>query len=157
MEALRFDYEDAKGIITTRELVNWKDNGWLVKGRAADDGGFRTFRRDRIIEVHSGGEQLKPIRMPQHLVDRSIAASKANSDNLEILFTGFPKDRRAQLEAAAFDAGIQVRKTVTQALSFICAGPNAGPTKLRKAQSQGVAVLDESDFLWLLETGEMPE
>lgn len=157
MEALRFEYQDAKGNITTRELVNWKDDGWLLKGFCAVDGAFRTFRRDRVTEVFDGGELLKPIHKPEHVVKRAIPAAKPCSDAIEILFTGFAKDRRAELEAAATGAKIKVRKTVTQALAFICAGPNAGPAKLRKAQSQGVSVLDEPDFLWLLTTGEMPE
>ncbi|EWH03720.1 hypothetical protein [Halomonas sp. BC04] len=156
METLRFEYQDAKGNVTTRELVNWKDDGWLLKGFSAFNDAFRTFRGDRVIQFHSGGDHLKPRPMRQRLVERAIAATKALNDNLEILFPGFAKDRRAQLEAAATEAKIQVRKTVTQAYFFIFADPNAGPTKLRKAQGQGVSVLDESDFLWLLQTGEMP-
>lgn len=157
MEAIRFKYQDAKGAITTRELVNWKDDGWLLKGICKRDNAFRTFRRDRVIEIFEAGVQLKPIHKPEYVVKRAISAVKPRSDTTEILFTGFAKERRAELEEAATGAKIKVRKTVTQALAFICAGPNAGPSKLRKAQGQGVSVLDESDFLWLLQTGEMPE
>ncbi|MCK0746756.1 hypothetical protein [Chromohalobacter nigrandesensis] len=158
MDDLQFDYQDAKGNVSTRTLRSWNDDGWLLKGYCTSDQAPRTFRRDRIIVVNQGGDLLKPIQMPCHIAERrAISSRKQQSVALEILFTGFPKSRRAELEAAADDVGMQLRKTVTQALAFVCAGPNAGPTKLRKAQGQGVAVLDESDFLWLLETGEMPE
>ncbi|MDC8802541.1 hypothetical protein PRZ61_03640 [Halomonas pacifica] len=158
MAIIRFDYQDARGNTTTRELSQWTDDGWLLKGVCSQDRGPRTFRRDRILAVHEGSSLLKPIEMPAHVAaSAALPVAKSRDNTLEILFTGFPKARRAELETAAADSGMQLRKTVTQALSFICAGPNAGPTKLRKAQGQGVAVLDESDFLWLLETGEMPE
>lgn len=160
MATICFDYQDSRGNISTRELASWADDGWLIKGFCARDKGPRTFRRDRILVVHEGAALLKPIERPAHVAASappSPRAKRADTLEIEILFTGFPKARRAELESAADDAGMRLRKTVTQALNFICAGPNAGPTKLLKAQGQGVAVLDESDFLWLLQTGEMPE
>lgn len=159
MEVLRFDYQDAKGNFSTRELVNWNDDGWLLKGFCTTDQAPKTFRRDRILKVYEdGGLLLKPIEKPEHVsARRTTVRARRRSTEIEILFTGFPKARRAQLEEAASEAGIAVRKTVTVGLSFVCGGPTAGPTKLRKAQGQGVSVLDEADFLWLLDTGEMPE
>ncbi|MGP9644786.1 hypothetical protein ACT3TJ_15240 [Halomonas sp. AOP30-A1-24] len=154
---MKFDYGDAQGNVSTREVSQWKDDGWLLTGICSSDNRRKTFRRDRIQVTHEGGDGLKPISMPQHLVDRSITASKKRSDSLEILFTGFAKARRAELEAAAAESGMRVCQTVTMGLSFVCGGPTAGPTKLRNAQAKGVPVLDEADFLKLLETGEMPE
>lgn len=72
-------------------------------------------------------------------------------------FTGFAKTRRAELEALAKEGGVLVRKSVTVDLSFVCAGLNAGPSKIQRSQAQGVAVLDESDFLNMLATGAIPE
>lgn len=157
MSVIKFDYEDAKGNISTREVSQWKDDGWLLKGICSNDERRKTFRRDRIKAVHTEGDSLRPISIPQHLVDQAITLIKKRSDSLEILFTGFAKARRAQLEAAANESGMRVCKTVTVGLSFVCGGPTAGPTKLRNAQAKGIPVLDESDFLKLLETGEMPE
>lgn len=147
---LRFVYEDSQGNTSTREVSNWREDGVYLKGycHKADD--VRTFRRDRVVEFLEG----------EHLVSSTVRTSsprKQNVDAIEILFTGFPKARRAQLEATANDFGMRVCKTVTVGLSFICAGPTPGPAKLRNAQAKGVAVLDETDFLKLLETGEMPE
>lgn len=156
-DVLKFDYEDAKGNVSTREVSHWKDDGWLLTGICSSDNRRKTFRRDRIQSVHEGFATLKPISMPQHLVDRAITASKKRSDSLEILFTGFLKARKAELEAVAAESGMRVCKTVTIGLSFICGGPTAGPKKLRDAQAKGVPVLDESDYLKLLETGEVPE
>ena len=156
-DVLKFDYEDAKGNVSTREVSQWKDDGWLLKGICSNDNRRKTFRRDRIKVVHAGGDSLRPISMPQHLVDQAITSIQKRTDSLEILFTGFAKARRAQLEEAANESGMRVCKTVTVGLSFVCGGPTAGPTKLRNAQAKGVPVLDEADFLKLLETGELPE
>lgn len=157
MEVLKFDYEDAKGNVSTRAVSQWKDDGWLLKGICSSDNRRKTFRRDRIQVVHEGGDSLKPISMPQNFVDRVITARKKRSDSLEILFTGFTKARKAELAAAAAESGMHVCKSVTVGLSFICRGPTAGPKKLRDAQAKGIPVLDEADYLKLLETGEMPE
>lgn len=157
MSVLKFDYEDAKGNVSTREVSQWKDDGWLLAGICSSDNRRKTFRRDRIQVVHEGEGSLKPISMPQHFVERAIRPTTKRSDSLEILFTGFAKARRAELEAAAVESGMRVCKTVTMGLAFVCGGPTAGPTKLRNAQAKGVPVLDEVDFLKLLETGEMPE
>ncbi|MBL1269453.1 hypothetical protein KV699_07185 [Vreelandella titanicae] len=156
-DVLKFDYEDAKGNVSTREVSQWRDDGWLLAGICSSDNRRKTFRQSCIQEIHEGGDSLKSISMPQHLVDSAITASKKRSDSLEILFTGFPKARRAEFEAAATESGMCVCKTVTIGLSFLCGGPTAGPKKLRDVQEKGIPVLDEADFLLLLETGEIPE
>lgn len=67
----------------------------------------------------------------------------------EILFTGFKQDRRRELEAMAEASGMVVRKSVTQNLSYVCAGPNAGPAKLAEATDAGVMIIDVETFLAL--------
>ncbi|NWO55012.1 BRCT domain-containing protein [Chromohalobacter israelensis] len=157
MDVVRFVYEDAKGNVSMREVAQWVDDGWQLKGICSSDSRFKTFRRDRIVEVLTDPGLLVAIQRPAHLAPQQDPSTITSSPSLEILFTGFPKARRAALEEYASEAGMRLRKTVSKELSFVCAGPNAGSTKLRKAQGQCVAVLDESDFLWLLGTGELPE
>lgn len=157
MDVVRFVYEDAKGNVSTREVAQWADDGWQLKGICSSDSRFKTFRRDRIVEVLTDPDPLVAMQRPTHLAPQQDPSTITLSPSLEILFTGFPKARRTALEGYASEAGMRLRKTVSKELSFVCAGPNAGPTKLRKAQGQGVAVLDEADLVWLLETGEMPE
>ncbi|WP_198597588.1 hypothetical protein [Enterovibrio norvegicus] len=50
-----------------------------------------------------------------------------------------------------------VRSEVTKHLNILCYGYNAGQKKLDKARTQGAIIINEPDFLTLLETGEIPE
>lgn len=123
----------------------------------------RTFRFDRIIGVATLTDTSAKV-LPDELRDllrgydeqelrrRKRAAAKTGH---EILFTGFKKERRAELEDIAQNAGMVVRKNVTNNLDFLCAGSNAGPTKLAEARERGVMVLDEQQFVRMLETGEV--
>lgn len=43
-----------------------------------------------------------------------------------------------------------VRPSVTNQLSFLVSGPNAGPAKLKKAEAAGVKVLTEDEWLELI-------
>jgi DNA ligase (NAD+) len=56
---------------------------------------------------------------------------------------GFSRDEAA---AAALQAGARVTSSVSQKTSFVVAGAEAG-SKLTKAQSLGVEVIDEAEFL----------
>ncbi|WP_418358377.1 BRCT domain-containing protein [Shewanella basaltis] len=76
---------------------------------------------------------------------------------LEICFTGFAKQDRAQLEELATDSGFIVRKAVTKNLHMLCAGKNAGPNKIAAALSDGAAIFDQSEFIALTKTGELSD
>lgn len=146
---LRFVYQDAKGNISTREVTNWTDDGAYLEGYCHQAKDVRTFRRNRIVDVLQGEHLLAP------MAPRLDAGGKGGGA-MEILFTGFPADDRFDLENEAESQGMTVRKTVTQKLDFVCAGPKAGPTKLSKARSQGCVILDEDDFWSLVEDGVLP-
>lgn len=146
---LHFIYEDSQGSITTREVSNWREEGVYLEGFCHKAGDVRTFRRDRIVEFLEG-EFLLSSRGP------ISAQKKQNVDAMEILFTGFSASDREMLEDDAEAYGMIVRKTVTQNLDFLCAGPRAGSAKLEQARAQGCTVLSEDQFLDLIENGVMP-
>ncbi len=145
-----FMYEDAEGNLSTREVRPIIDDGVYLKGFCYAAGEQRTFRRDRILTVISG-EHLLRSATPMNPQPRR-QAPKA----IEILFTGFSEDDRQDLELDAELNDMRVRKSVTRNLTFVCAGPNAGPRKLAEARAQGCQILSEDEFHHLLETGEVP-
>tara|TARA_R110002012_G_scaffold321621_2_gene550163 strand:+ start:5074 stop:5844 length:771 start_codon:yes stop_codon:yes gene_type:complete len=150
---LRFTYEDFNGNITSRRLKDWSDDSEYIKGFCLDRHDQRTFRKDRIIAFSSGENLLRSKRPAPKPIRRNTPSTKP----MEILFTGFAKARRAELEAQALDEGMIVRTRVTQALDFLCVGPKAAPSKQVEAEHRGAIVLDEMAFYDLLESGELPD
>lgn len=162
--AVAFLYENAQGEISNREVIIDKVGtshfAGLCKLKLED----RMFRFDRIIGLATlteSGEEILPRKLRNLLrgyTQSELRRSKQAAAKIapEILFTGFKKDRRAELEAIAQAAGMVIRKNVTTQLDFLCAGSNAGPTKLAEARERGTQVLDEQQLLQMLETGEVP-
>ncbi|QEA39467.1 hypothetical protein FGL86_10530 [Pistricoccus aurantiacus] len=149
-DRLCFIYKDSQGNITTREVSSWDNDSTYIEGFCHRAGDIRTFRRDRIVEFLEGEELLGPE------FEEVDPKPKSSVPSMEILFTGFSAEEREELEADAQDAGLQVRKTVTKNLGFVCAGPRAGSTKLSRARAQGCMILNEDEFQQMLATGEVP-
>ncbi len=76
---------------------------------------------------------------------------------LEVCFTGFSASQKERLEAMAAASHLKVATSVTKNLFALVAGPNAGPEKMKKAHAQGASVMDEPQFTYFVETGEIPE
>lgn len=149
MDLLAFTYQDARGQVKDWALKNWKESGKYITGFCSQDDKYRTYRKDRVLEylANAASVLLQPFIEPPPPV----------SAKPDVLFTGFLKARRAELEAIAVNAGMRVRKTVTQNLVFLCCGPNAGPTKIEGARDKGSFIMFEDSFLSMLETGELTE
>lgn len=157
---LRFAYTDAKGRQTKRSLARWRDNGTHVAGVSIAGGGVRTFSKERmeLLTDDAAWEACQYSDFSLIPESANLARVRRAPDNrLQIAFTGFAAARRAEWESLADETGLRVCKGVTAGLSFICAGPNAGPKKLEKAREQGVIVLTEAEFLNLMENGELPD
>ncbi|MBT2339448.1 BRCT domain-containing protein [Pseudomonas fluorescens] len=75
----------------------------------------------------------------------------------EILFTGFKSDDRMSLEELAAMNGLKVVKTPTKNLAFLCAGYNAGWTKVKSAVEKGAFILSQEQLIAMFNTGEISE
>lgn len=168
MSVVKFSYQDAKGQISERELIQWSENSSHIQGRCAGDTFPKSYRKDRILYFLAGadlllGESAPPAPKPKPFELAAAAAaaghmSRSNSIGTEnqILFTGFSATERADLEAQAIAFGMKIVKTPVKALTFLCYGENAGPTKVAKAQEAGAFIIDSEEFQHLLLTGELP-
>lgn len=155
---LHFLYQNAKGETKQYEVTSWLETGHYIEGFSVGAQAVRTFRKDRVLEYLNGGGALLTDPHPPAPPKISRSKAPARDPNVpQILFTGFGKDRRTDLERQAGLAGLHVTKTVTQALTFLCAGPNAGPMKVERAKEQRVYILSETQLFALLETGELPD
>ncbi|WP_407545992.1 BRCT domain-containing protein [Vibrio parahaemolyticus] len=86
----------------------------------------------------------------------SMTPKHSKSQQLQVLFTGFSDSEREKLETLANMNNFKVAKSVTQKLKYLIAGENAGPSKMEKAQTQGVTILSDEQFINLISTGELP-
>lgn len=81
--------------------------------------------------------------------------SRRKAKLFEVCFSGFGSSERDELEAEASSRGLKVVTSVTKQLAVLVAGNNAGPTKLKKAQDQGVRIMNSAEFRAFLETGSL--
>lgn len=153
--AVRFVYTNSANETSKRTITQWAENGHYIKGFCAERGRVLTFRKDRIQQYLDGsdGYLKSPISPPPPRPEKK----SPRDSRPHILFTGFARVQRAVLEAKADANGLQVVQSVTTNLVFLCGGPNAGPSKMEKARSQGVYIVNEPQLHQLLETGELPD
>lgn len=156
-----FIYEKSDGDIEGYHVVNVSVSDHHLQGVALPKKQFRTFRIDRILAMFNSENELVSADVPSMLNSSSSRATKPlpkqSTGKSEIAFTGFSKADRDRLEAQAESAGLTIKKDVTKRLSYLCCGPNAGPTKTAKARDAGALALTEKQFIDLITTGELPE
>lgn len=152
-DVLMFGYTDAKGIVSSRQIKNARQDGIYLRGFDLRENAVRTFRLDRInwgiespnIEFTDQSFQISPPK-------------KTTEDKPSICFTGFSRDKALPvLQSMAEAAGLHVAKSVVAKLAYLITGANAGPAKLAKAITEGATILTEDEFINLLETGELPD
>lgn len=150
---LSFIYEDAEGNISRRNIVNWQEDDAYFEGFCLDRHEGRTFKKERVLSYLDDSDRLLKSPYP---VGIHIEKTKQRMVSAEILFTGFSKDERANLEDLARLNGLTVCKSATVGLNYICTGKNAGPAKLAQALASGAIELSVDEFYQLVETGEIP-
>ncbi len=109
----------------------------------AEDGNRDMVERLRRAGVDFG--QVVVSRQPQVLAGRAVVVT----GTLE----GFSRE---EAEAAIKDRGGKSPGSVSAKTFAVVVGREPGASKLTKAESVGVPILDEAGFAALLETGELP-
>jgi len=132
---LRFTYATSGDAV--RYVVEWLEAPAYIRGYCVETAATRTFRKDRITSWLDGTDGELRSSLPPRPRRR-----EKRSPTREILFTGLAAAERAALEAAAERCGWTVRKTVSQTLTCLVCGPNAGPSKIERAMRQGSLVVD---------------
>lgn len=152
-----FIYRDAKKNVTIQTVSKISENEEYLQGFCTNVNGFRTYRKDRILEI------LEDLNIAEERLEYYLSINPPPlppirpEDSLDVCFTGFKVDDKNRLIELSKESGFIVRSSVTKHLNFLCCGYNAGPAKIQKAREQGVIALTEEQFIKLIETGEIPE
>lgn len=159
IDSIQFWYTDFKGNLTKRNVrINSLDDEYL-EAFDLDKHEERTFRIERIddeiVDLSTGELLSKAEWLNQHGIytihKRGNVKELIEEEYIEeICFTGFLKADRERLENLAEINGYTVRKGVTKNLDYLVCGKNAGPSKVAQAESQGVIILDEEEFLSMI-------
>lgn len=158
---MHFVYVNAKGEVSERRLTSVTEKADLIQGYCTTTEALKTFRRDRILEWLEPGdnaeERLEHYRNhpPAPELYQAQGTTKRRRDELDVVFTGFPKAEKERLVELAKEHGLVVRTGVTNSLNFLCCGPNAGPAKIAKAREIGALAFDVDALFHMLETGEI--
>ncbi|MGO9406268.1 MAG: NAD-dependent DNA ligase LigA [Acidimicrobiales bacterium] len=104
--------------------------------------------RAMIERLGAGGVQFGAARSPQ-LAQTLVGTSIVVTGTLSSL-------SREEAEAAIVGRGGKSPGSVSAKTTAVVAGDSPGAAKLIKAEALGVRVLDEQEFVKLLETGELP-
>lgn len=163
LDVVNFDYINAEGEFSTRRIKVTMAGEWQFEGIDLDIHAQRTFRYDRVVGVMTSeltGEMMRPDEWAVSVRGESFSLAAADdtdddaeTNNIEICFTGFSKADRVRLEELAELLDMQVRQSVTKSLTHLCTGPNAGPKKLEQAAEVGAEIIDEADFYVLNTSG----
>jgi len=145
--AVAFGNLDAIMTATEDELANVDGVGGVIA--ASVIGWFAVPDNRAFIEkMRASGVEFGNVEvsgLPQTLVGRNIVVT----GSLE----GFDRDGA---ERAIKDRGGKSPGSVSKKTDALVVGAEPGASKLTKAQELGVPVLDEAQFVRLLETGEIP-
>ncbi|OCG39340.1 hypothetical protein A9G28_09775 [Gilliamella sp. Fer1-1] len=164
---IEFSYSDANDDISYRllnlnkVLINQHSEIYF-SGICAVRDEIRTFKVDRIISTieynyhdYSIKQFLTQVLQISNNAGSSRKKSKAKKETFDVHFTGFKQSDKKRLIELAEEKDLTVRKSVTQNLQILCIGYNASQNKIEKAQEMGISIMNESDFLNFLETGEI--
>ncbi len=137
----RFANLDALAAASINELMETKDIG--PESAAAIHNFFATPANRAILErLRDAG--LWPVAA------KTADAEKGRLAGKSFLFTGALSQPRQHFQALAEQAGGIVRSGVSKNLDYLVVGENPG-SKLEKARELGVRILDERQFLQLLD------
>ncbi len=168
---IEFDYENASGAESHRTVEVYAVDEAYFEGFCHKALETRTFAISRVIGkvvVHDTGEVLSAWKWAAQassdarnpgVVDigrddrhQSADPYEPEDSGIEILFTGFSRSQRQDLEEMAEAAGMIVRKSVTKGLTYLCIGSNAGPSKMAQATDAGACIIELDGFLDLLKS-----
>ena len=97
-------------------------------------------------------ERLRAAGLQMSLSDDELASRSDKLQGLKIVISGtFAKHSREEYKALIEQNGGKNVGSISKATSYVLAGENMGPAKLEKAQKLGIPIINENQFLKMLQ------
>lgn len=107
------------------------------------------FKEPKNIEIIN---RLRNFGLNFELSENQLANTTDKLANLIFVVSGvFSKFSRDELKATIEKNGGKVSSSISKKTSYIVAGENMGPSKLAKAKNLGVEIIDENQFLAIID------
>ena len=108
---------------------------------------FFAEERNRVIV-----ERLRAAGLQMALTEEETAGQTDKLMGKKVVISGvFAKHSREEYKAMIEQNGGKNVSSISSATSFILAGENMGPAKLEKARKLGIEIIDENQFLEMIE------
>ena len=97
-------------------------------------------------------ERLRWAGLQMALSEQELASHTTKLEGKKIVISGvFQHHSREEYKAIIEQNGGKNVSSISKATSFILAGDNMGPAKLEKAQKLGIDIINEDQFLMMIE------
>lgn len=97
-------------------------------------------------------ERLRQAKLQMRLSDDELAGRSSKLMGQKIVISGvFEQHSRDEYKAMIERNGGKNVSSISKATSFVLAGANMGPSKLEKARKLGIPIVDEQQFLLMLQ------
>ncbi len=143
---LAFSYKniDKLEAATYEQLISVEEIGDRIARSVLD---FFADEKDKVIV-----ERLKKMGLQMQLSDEKLLPKGSSLEGKTIVISGtFAKHSRDEYKSIIEQHGGKNSGSVSSKTSFILAGENMGPEKLKKAASLGVKIVSETEFLAMIE------
>lgn len=151
-----FHYVNASGVVSAHCVVQVVEKDNFLQGYSVTKRGYRTFLKDRIMEMFHTEADLNGATLPTSDVTLAPCKNVNTKSSLDICFTGFKQADKQRLTTIAKENNLTVRGGVTANLYFLCVGDNKGWRKIQDARKANALIVSEQQFLEFINTGEIP-
>ncbi len=125
------------------EIVNVEGIGEVIAGEV-----YRFFREEKNAAIL---DALVEAGLQMEVQEDLISTVSSPITNAKIVVSGvFEHFKRSDLKEVIEKHGAQNVSSISSKTSYIVAGEGMGPAKLKKAQSLGIRILSEQEFIALL-------
>ncbi|QAA80655.1 hypothetical protein EI546_02445 [Aequorivita sp. H23M31] len=142
--------EDAKvcGELFYRLLQNIND---FEKFQKANDYSLRSVQRKRVKKQISTSKSAVDYYLERKNVENLLESTSIALKDLNFVVSGvFTKVSRDELKKLIEDNGGKVSSSISSKTNYVVAGDNMGPSKKTKAESLGIPIISEDDFLKMI-------